>query len=184
MQKQTTKKSSSVTISFHLLCQYLKVSLFQFSSVQSLDHVWLFATPWTAECEAFLSFTNSCSLLRLMSIKSVTPPNHLILCHSLLLSPSIFPSIRVFSNDSVLRIRWPEYWQWIFMTDFLYDWLVWSPCSPRDSQESSPTPQFKNINSSALSFLYSPTLTSIHDYLKNHSCDYMDLCWPSNISAF
>ena len=63
MQKQTTKKSSSVTISFHLLCQYLKVSLFQFSSVQSLDRVWLFATPWTAECEAFLSFTNSCSLL-------------------------------------------------------------------------------------------------------------------------
>ena len=61
--------------------------------------------------------------------------------------------------------------QWIFRTDFLWDWLVWSPCSPRDSQESSPTPQFKSINSSALSFLYSPTLTSIHDYWKNHSFD-------------
>ena len=74
--------------------------------------------------------------------------------------------------------------QWIFRTDFLEDWLVWSLCSPRDSQESSPTPQFKSINSSALSFLYSPTLTSIHDYWKNHSLDYMDLCWQSNVSAF
>ena len=66
--------------------------------------------------------------------------------------------------------------QWIFRTDFLYDWLVGSPCSPRDSQESSPTPQFKSINSSVLSFLYSPTLTSIHDSWKNHSFDEMNLC--------
>ena len=65
----------------------------------------------------------------------------------------------------------------------LYDWLVWSPCSPRDSQECSPTPQFKSINSSALSFLHSPTLTSIHDYWKNHSFDYTNLCWQSNVSA-
>ena len=69
-------------------------------------------------------------------------------------------------------------------TDLLYDGLVGSPCSPRDSQESSPTPQFKSINSSVLSFLYSPTLTSIHDYWKNHSLDQTDLCWQSNISAF
>ena len=74
--------------------------------------------------------------------------------------------------------------QWIFRTDFLYDWLVCSPCSPRDSQESSPTPQFKSINSSVLSFLYGPTLTSIYDYWKNHSFNYMDLCRQSNISAF
>ena len=68
--------------------------------------------------------------------------------------------------------------QWIFRTDFLQDWLVGSPCSPRDSQESSPTPQFKSINSSALSFLYSPPLTSIHDYWKNHHFDETDLCDP------
>ena len=74
--------------------------------------------------------------------------------------------------------------QWIFRTDFLKDRLVGSPCSPRDSQESSLTPQFKSISSSALSFLYSPTLTSIHDYWKNHSFDWMDLCQQSNVSAF
>ena len=74
--------------------------------------------------------------------------------------------------------------QWIFRTDFLSDWLVGSLCSPRNSQVSSPTPQFKSINSSALSFLYSPTLTSIHDYWKNHSLDYMDHCWQSNVFAF
>ena len=74
--------------------------------------------------------------------------------------------------------------QWMFRTDFLWDWLVWSPCSPRGSQESSPTPQFKNINSSVLSFLCSPTLISIHDYWKNHGFDQTDLCWQSNVSAF
>ena len=74
--------------------------------------------------------------------------------------------------------------QWIFRVDFLLDWLVWSPCNPRDSQESSPTPQFKSINSSALSILYGPTLTSICDHWKNHSFDYTDLCWQSNASAF
>jgi len=72
--------------------------------------------------------------------------------------------------------------QWIFRTDFLYSWLVWSPCSPRDSQESS-RPQFKSINSSALSFLYGPTLISIHDYWKKHTFDYIDLCQQSNVSA-
>ena len=108
----------------------------------------------------------------------------IILCCSLLLLPLIFPSIRVFNNESVLRIRWPEYWSvtsasvlpmniqdWFPKGNvFLKDWLVWS-CSPRDSQESSPTPQFKSINSLALSFLYSPILTSIHDYWKNRIFD-------------
>ena len=74
--------------------------------------------------------------------------------------------------------------RWLFRTDLLSDGLVGSPCSPSDSQESSPTPQFKSINSSALSFLYSPTLTSIHDYWKNHSLDQTNLCWQSNVSAF
>ena len=97
-------------------------------------------------------------------------------------SPSLFafslPSIRVSSNESALCIRWPKYWisqhqsfQWIFRVDFFLDWLAWSPCSQRDSQESSPTSQFKSINSSALSFLHSPTLTSIYDHWKNHSLD-------------
>ena len=77
-----------------------------------------------------------------------------------------------------------QFFQWIFRTDFLYDWLVWSPCNPRDSQESSPKPQFKSINSSALCFTYDTTFTSIHDYWKNHSFDYMNFYWQSNVSAF
>ena len=81
-----------------------------FSSVQSLSRVRLFVTPWTAACHAFLSITNSRSLLKLMSIKSVMPSNHLILGRPLLPLPSIFPSIRIFSNESVLCIRWPKYW--------------------------------------------------------------------------
>ena len=94
--------------------------------------------------------------------------------------PSIFPRIRVFSNESALCIRWPKYWSFSFnisptnehsRTDLLWNGLVGSPCSPRDSQESSPTLQFKSINSAVLSFLYSPTLTSIEGYWKNHSLD-------------
>ncbi|CAI9181177.1 unnamed protein product [Rangifer tarandus platyrhynchus] len=90
------------------------VNLCQFSSVQPLSHVRLFATPWTTACQASLSITNSQSLLKLMSIESVMPSNHLILCHALLLLPSIFPSIRVFSNQSALCIRWPKYWSFSF----------------------------------------------------------------------
>ena len=86
----------------------------QFSSVQSLNHVQLFVTPWTAAFQASLSITNSQSLLKLMSIESVMPSNHLILCCPFLPPPSIFPSIRVFSNESALHIRWPEYWSFSF----------------------------------------------------------------------
>ena len=86
----------------------------QFSSVQSLSRVRLFATPWTAACQASLFITNSRSPLKLASIKSVMPSNHLIFCRPLLLTPSIFPSIRVFSNESVLRIQWPKYWSFRF----------------------------------------------------------------------
>ena len=85
-------------------------SLNKDSSVQSLSRVWLFATPWTAVCQASLSITSSQSLLRLISIKSVMPSSHLLFCRPLLLLPSIFPTIRVFSKESVLRIRWPKYW--------------------------------------------------------------------------
>ena len=104
-----------------------------FSSVQSLSHVPLFATPWTAAHQASLSITNSQSLLKLMSIESEMPSNHLILCRPLLLPPSIFPSIRVFSNESVLCIRWPKYWSFSYsisppnehprLTSFRMDWL-------------------------------------------------------------
>ena len=150
------------------------------SSVQSLSLVRLLATPWTAACQASLSITNSRSLLKVMSIESVMPYNHLILCCLLPLPPSIFPSIRIVSNESVLRIRWPKYWSFSFSISPSNEYsglisfrigLVGSPCCPRDSQDSSPIPQFKSVNSSALSFLYSPTLTSIHDYRKNHSFD-------------
>ena len=105
----------------------------QFSSLQSLSHVWLFATPWIPACQASLSITNSWSLPKLMSIESVMPSNHLILCRPLLLLPSIFPSIRVFSNESALRIRWPKYWSFSFnispsnehpgLISFRMDWL-------------------------------------------------------------
>ena len=104
-----------------------------FSSVQSCSCVWLFATPWTAARQAFLSITNSQTLLRLMSIELVMPSNHLILCHPLLIPPSIFPSIRVFSNESVLCIQWPKYWSFSFSISpsnehsgpisFRMDWL-------------------------------------------------------------
>ena len=138
-------------------------------SVQSLSRVRSYVTPRTTARQASLSITNSRTLLKLMSIESVMPSNHLILCRPLLLPLSIFPSIRVFSNESVPCIRWPKYWEfqlqhqsfrWIFKTDFLQDGLAGSLCSPRDSPESSPTTQFQSINSLALSFLYSPILTS------------------------
>ena len=119
-----------------------------------------------------------------MSIESVMPSNHLVLCHPLFLLPSIFPSIRVFSNESGLHIRWPKYWSFSFSISPFNEYLgmislqLTSLISlqSRDSQESSPTPQFKSINSLALSLLYGPTLTSIHDYWKNHSLDYTDHC--------
>ena len=147
--------------------------------VQSLSHVRLFATPWTAACQASLSITNSRSLLRLMSIESVMSSNHLILCHPLLLLPSVFPSIKVFSNESALRIGWPKYWSFSFsispsseysgLISFRIDWL--DLLAVQGTHESSPTPQFKSINSLVLSFVYSPTLTSTHDYWKNQSLD-------------
>ena len=158
---------------------YLLTTFWSFSSIQSLSRVQLFATPWTAARQASLSITLFQSSLKLISIKSVMPSSHLILCHTLFLLPPIPPSIRVFSNESTLRMRWPKYWSFN-LASFLpkksqgwspSEWMVGSPCSPRDSQESSPTPQFKSINSLVLSFLHSPTVTSIHDHWKNHSLD-------------
>ena len=148
------------------------------NSVQSLSHVRLFATPWTAARQASLSITISWSSLRLTSIESVMPSSHLTLCCPLLLLPPIPPCIKVFSNES---FAWggqrigasastsvlPKNTQgWSSL-----EWIGWISLQFRDSQESSPTPQFKSINSSALRILHSPTFTSIHDHWKNHSLD-------------
>ena len=144
-----------------------------------LSCVQLFATPWTTAPQASLSITNSWSLFKLMSIASVMPSDHLILCHPLLLLPSIFPNIRVFSSESVLHIRWPEFWNFSFsispsneylgLISFRMGWL--DILAVPGTLKSSPTPQFKSINSLALSFLYSSTLTSMCDYWKDHSFD-------------
>ena len=170
-------------------------------SCKSLLQLWAWVTcsvtqscltlcdPMDCKNQASLSFTIYWSLLTLISIKSVIPSNHLVPCHPLLLLPSIFPSIfprsfpviRLFTSGGQSIGA-----SWVLPID-IQDWfplgLIWS-CSPRDSQESSPTSQFKSINSLALSLLYGSILTSIHDYWKNHSFDYRDLCWQSDISAF
>ena len=151
----------------------------QFSSVQSLSCVRLFETPWTSARQASLSITNSQSPPKPMSIESVMPSNHRILCHPLLLLPSIFPNIRVFFNESTLRIRWPKYSSFSFnispsnehsgLISFRMDWL--DLLAVQGTLESSPATQLKSIDSFVLSFLYSPTLTFIHDHWKNHSLD-------------
>ena len=133
------------------------------SSVQSFSRVWLFAIPWTATCHASLSITNSRTFLKLTSIESVIPSNHLIICHPLLLQPSNLPSIRVFSNESAVHIMWKKYWSFSFnispsnehlgLISFRMNWL--HLLAVQGTLESSPTPQFKSINSLAFSFLYS-----------------------------
>ena len=152
----------------------------KFVVIQLLSHVWCFVTPWTAAHQVCLSFTISQNLFKFMFIELVMPSNHLIFCHPFLLLPSIFPSVRVFSPVSQLFASGGQSIGVSASTSVLpmniQDWSVlgwtgWISLQSRDSQESSPTPQFKSINSSVLSFLYSPTLTSIYDYWKNHSLD-------------
>ena len=158
--------------------EFLLHSAAQFSSVTQCAQ--LFVTPWTAAHQASMSITNFQSLLKAMSIESVMPSSHLILFCPLLLPPSIFPSIRVFSNESLLHIRWPKYWSFSFsispsneysgLISFRMDWL--DLLAVQGTLKSLlQTPQFKSISNSALSFLYSPALTSIHDHWKNHSFD-------------
>ena len=123
-------------------------------------------------------------LLKLMSIELVMPSNHLILYRPPLLLPSVFPSIKIFSYESVLHVRWPKYWSFSFsispsneysgLISFRIDWS--DLLAVQGTKESSLTPQFKSINSLTLSFLYSPTLTSMHDYWKHYRFDYSDLC--------
>ena len=145
-------------------------TFFQFSSVQSLSCVWLFATPRTP---GFLVHHQLLELTQTHVHRGSDAIHHLILCHPLFLLPSIIPSVRVFSNESILRIRWSKYWSFSFnispsnghpgLISFSIDWLDLLAVQG-DSQESSPTPQFKSISSSVLSFFYGPALTSIHDY--------------------
>ena len=151
-----------------------------FSSVQSLSHVRLFAAPWTAAHQASLLITNSRSPPKPMSIESVMPSNHLILCCPLLLLPSIFPSIRVFSNEPALCIRWPKYWSFSFnispsnehpgLISFRMDWLDLL------AVQGTLKSLFQHHSSKAsvlqcLAFFISPTLTCVHDHWKNHSLD-------------
>ena len=143
----------------------------QFSSVA--QSCLTLCNPWTAAHQASLSITNSWSLLKLMSIESVMPSSHLILCRPLLLLLSIFPSIRVFSNESALHIRCPKYWSFSFsispsnehpgLISFRLDWLALLAVQGT-LKSLLQHHSLKSINSSALSFLYSPTLTSIHDH--------------------
>ena len=162
-------KNTGVGCHFFLQCMKVK------SEGKSLSRVQLFATPGIAARQASLSITNSQISLRLTSIESVMPSRHLILHCPRLLLPPIPPSIRVFSNESthchevakVLKFQLQHHsFQGNPRANLLQNGLVGSPCSPRDSQESSPTPQFKSINSSVLSLLHSPTLSSIHDHWK------------------
>ena len=148
-----------------------------FSSVQSLSRIRLFATPWIAARQATLSITNSQSLLKLMSIKLVMPSHPLSSPSPPAPSPSQHQGLFQWVSSShqvakvlVFQLQHQSF-QWTPRAYLLYDGLVGSPCSPRDSQESSPTPQFKSISFSALSFLSTPILTSIHDHWKNYSLD-------------
>ena len=151
------------------------------------------ATPWTEACQASLSITNSWNLLKLMSIELVMPSNHLILCRFLLLPPSIFPIIRVFFKESVLHIRWPKYWIFNFSISPSneYSGLISFRIDLLDLLAVQGTLksllQHHNSKASILqhsAFFILPTLTSIHDYWKNHNFDYTDLCQQSNIPAF
>ena len=146
----------------------------QFSSVQ-FSRVRLFATPWIAALQASLSNTISWSSLKLTSIESVMPSSHLILCHPLLLLPPIPLGIRVFSNESTLRIRWPKYWNFSFSISpakehpgpISLEWTGWISLQPLSLQGTLKS--LLQHHSSVLSFLHSPTLISIHDYWENHS---------------
>ena len=158
--------------------------------VQSPSHFQLFETPWTAAHQASLSLSISRSLPKFMSIASVMSSNHLILCRPLLLLPLVFPSIRVFSNESTLRIRWPKNWsfsispskEYLGLMSFKIDWF--DLLAFQGTLESFPAPQFESISSSALSLLCGPALVFVHDYWKDRSFDFMTLCLQSDFLDF
>ena len=144
------------------------------SLVQSLSHVWLFVTPWTAARQASLSITNPQNPLKPMSIVLVMPYNHLILCHPRLLLPSIFPSIRIFSSESVLPIKWPKIGVSASASVLpmnIQGWFILGLTGLISLLSKGLWRVFSSISSLVLSLLYGLTLTSVHDYWKNHSFD-------------
>ena len=172
--------TSGINTKEQIAGSYGKSMLIVFSSVQSLSRVWLFVTPWTAALQASLSITNSRSLLKLMSIESMMPSNHLILCRPLLFPPSVLPGVRVFSNESVPHIRWPKYWSFSFiispfnehpgLISFRIHWFdllaVQGTLKSLLQYHSS-----KALILRRSTFFNGPTLTTIHDYWKNYSFD-------------
>ena len=158
------------------ICVDTTNGIFKFGSVESLYRVWLFATPWTAACQASLSIINFRNLLKLMSVESVMPSNHLILCHPLLLLSSVFPSIRVFSRESLLHIKWPKIGVSASASVLpmnIQDWfpLRWTGWISFQSKRLSRDLSNTTVQKTSIlrcSAFFSPTLTSIHDYWKNH----------------
>ena len=161
-------------------------------SVQSLSRVRLSVTPWITARQASLSITNSRSSLKPMSIESVMPSSHLILCHPLLLLPPISPSIRIFSNELTLRMRWPKYWSFSLtispsnehpgLISFRKGWL--DLLAVQGTLKSLLQHHSSKGSILQRSAFFTVQLTSIHDHWKNHSLDWTDLCWQSNVSAF
>ena len=170
-QTQNLSDSAEITVDFP--------SPVQFRSVQLLSRVWLFLTPWIAAHQASLSITNSQSLPKLMSIESVMPSNHLILCRPLLLPSSIFPSIRVFSNESALHIRWPKYWSFCFISVLPVNIQGWFPLRLTG---------LISMQSKGLSIVFFSTTLQKHQFhtwlLEKPSFDYMDFCQQNYVSAF
>ena len=176
--------------------KYCKTCLKRFISllivVHSLSCVLFFVTSWTAACQAsevfhyLLEFAQT----HVHWVDDAIQPSHPLLPPSPALSlcqhRGLFQSLgssRKVAKVLELQLQYQSF-QWIFKADFLWDWLVWSPCCLRESQESSPTPQFESITSSVLCLHYGPILTSVCGYWENHSFDYTDLCWQNNVSAF
>ena len=184
------KKKTKLNISWMSTVRRMVEINYGIVTVQSLSRVQLFATPWTAACQASLSIIHSQSLLKLTSIESVMPSNHLILCHPLLLPPSIFPSIRVFSNELVLRIRWPKYWSFHFtvspsneysgLISFRMNWL--------DLLEVQGTLKSRlQHHSSKASILRHSAFFIVqlsHPYMTTGKTIALTrLCWQNNVSA-
>ena len=173
------------------LCSVVSCVFISVSLVHLISRVQLFATPWIAARQASLSIINSRSSLKLLPIESVMPSSYLILCYPLLLLPPITPSIRVFSNESTFRMRWPKYWSFSFSIspskehpELTLEWAGWISLQPKGFSRvfSNTTVQKHQLFSVGL--LYGPTLISTQDYWKSHGFDYTDLCQQSSISAF
>ena len=177
-----------------LLNRYFPLQVVNFSSVQSLSRVWFFATPWTAARQASLSITNSQSLLKLMCIKLVMLSNNLILCHPLLLLPSVFPSIRVFLNESIICIKQPKYWSFSFsispsnkyseLISFRIDWVYLLAVKPGTLKSLL---QHHSSKAAVLWYLGFYIVKLSHPYMtigKTITLTTMDLCWQSNVYAF